>query len=102
MAEAKKILDGIEASLIRSDYSLRREDWDQDQQVTRLSDIMPSILMYSLRCQTASFGSVSSRFTMSFYNRYRSRKELFLILWSKMRLAGNQHHRIFSKVIMMA
>ena len=42
MAEAKKILSGIEDSLIRPDYSLRRGDWDQNQHATRLSDIMPT------------------------------------------------------------
>ena len=42
MAEAKKILAGIEASLLRPDYSLRRGDWDRDQHATRLSDIMPT------------------------------------------------------------
>ena len=40
--EAKKVLSGIEDSLIRIDHSLRRGDWDINQHATRLSDIMPT------------------------------------------------------------
>lgn len=42
LAEAKKILSGIEDALIRPDYSLRRGDWDINQHAIRLSDIMPT------------------------------------------------------------
>lgn len=42
LVEAWDILAGIEASLIRPDFTLRRGDWDQEQHAVRLSDIMPS------------------------------------------------------------
>ena len=42
MKEAKVILKGIEKSLVRPDYSLRRGDWDTEQHAIRLSDIMPA------------------------------------------------------------
>ena len=40
--QAKLIITGIEKSLIRKDFSLRRGDWDTNQHSVRLSDIMPT------------------------------------------------------------
>lgn len=40
--QAKNIISGIEESLIRDDFSLRRGDWDTTQHSVRLSDIMPT------------------------------------------------------------
>ena len=42
LKQARTILTGIEESLVRSDFSLRRGDWDTQQHSTRLSDFMPS------------------------------------------------------------
>jgi endoglucanase len=40
--QAKSVIAGIEKSLIREDFSLRRGDWDTKQNSVRLSDIMPT------------------------------------------------------------
>ncbi len=42
LVEAMRLIEALETTLIRPDFSLKRGDWDNEEQSVRLSDIMPT------------------------------------------------------------